>query len=226
MKRKVLNKILKNPMSITGNAEWDARLNELLYDDDIEYVKQGLGIADTFGVLEEVVSEMIIQREYGGNTIYPTKRDKWITLALLELQESNDQPFFFWEHYTELDLSQIGMTELPDSIKYLKNITYLRLNYNKLTKLPDGITKLKKLREFECMNNKLKKLPSNIGDLSNLVYLFLDNNHITSFPSSMANLADTLTTLEISGNPIDPLSQEYQDLKDMLPNTYINEYWY
>jgi Leucine-rich repeat (LRR) protein len=51
---------------------------------------------------------------------------------------------------TELDLSGLGLTELPDSIANLTALQTLDLTDNQLTRLPDSIAQLQKLRSSSC----------------------------------------------------------------------------
>jgi hypothetical protein len=69
---------------------------------------------------------------------------------------------------TELDLSGLGLTKLPDSIGQLMNLQNLDVNDNRLTMLPDNIGQLTNLYHLKLINNQLQTLPDSIGNLQNL----------------------------------------------------------
>jgi hypothetical protein len=89
-----------------------------------------------------------------------------------------------------LDLSQLGLTELPPiphncrkldcshneltSLPDLPSCTTLSCDYNKLTSLPD----LPSCRQLWCHNNGLTHLPQ----LYNCEFINCDNNNLTFFP--------------------------------------------
>ena len=79
---------------------------------------------------------------------------------------------------TELDLSndyntpdEKKLTELPDSIWKLKQLTSLKLAYNKLTTLPDSLGQLTLLTSLNLSNNQLTTLPDSLGQLTQLTGL-------------------------------------------------------
>ena len=47
---------------------------------------------------------------------------------------------------TELDLSDMGLTEIPDEIPELTNLSELNLSYNRIKVIPDSIAQLTKLK--------------------------------------------------------------------------------
>ena len=205
-------------MSITGDAEWDARLNELLYNDDIEYVKQGLEIADSLGVdvLEKAVGEMI------KSNVYHVKRDQYdiekkdrlISFALLQLQESNDQPFSFWKHFKVVVLSRMDLDYIPDGIGYLKNLELLYLDNNNLTELPDSIGNLKNLELLSLYDSNLSELPDTIGNLKNLESLDLSYNNLIELPNSIGKLTK-LERLSVEHNNLRELPDTIRKLKKL-----------
>jgi len=213
MKRKVLNKILKNPMSITGDAELDARLNELLYHDDIEYVKQGLNIADSISVdvLEKAVGEMIKSNVYHVTSTFSIrKKDNLISFALLEMQELYDQPFSFWKHVKVLDLSGIDLDYIPDGIGYLKNLELLNLDGINIKTLPNWISNLQNLRYLYLDDSDIQTLPESIGDLQNLEWLSLNRASVVKLPKSIGKLKN-LQALAL-----------YDDSLKSLPPSMVN----
>ena len=78
-----------------------------------------------------------------------------------------------------LDLSKLGLSELPSELWELTSLTMLNLNFNSLT-----------------------ILPPEIGELTNLEKLWLDYNGLTALPSEIVNLTN-LTTLDLNGNPLE-----------------------
>ena len=76
-----------------------------------------------------------------------------------------------------LDLSELELTSVPDSIANLTNLTNLWLNGNQLTSVPDSI-----------------------ANLTNLTHLWLHENQLTSLPASITSLGK-LTTVDMSSNP-------------------------
>ncbi len=73
---------------------------------------------------------------------------------------------------TKLDLRNMKLTELPESIGQLTQLTNLDLSSNQLTTLPDSLGQLTQLRELRLYGNKLTILPETLGKLSQLKVLW------------------------------------------------------
>lgn len=113
-----------------------------------------------------------------------------------------------------IDLSDLGLTEVPKEIKDLKdfvtistkdrtlgNSVQLFLGKNRITKIPPFLFNLENLTVLIMRSNKLKYVPGAIGRLKNLVELGLNGNKIRSFPSQMLELRN-LNLLSIEPNPL------------------------
>lgn len=87
-----------------------------------------------------------------------------------------------------LDLSNIELTKLPESIALLSELRMLFVNDNKLTTLPASITKLSTLEVLLLDNNKLTIFPPPITKLYQLRTLSLSGNQLTMLPESIAKL--------------------------------------
>lgn len=129
----------------------------------------------------------------------------------------------------ELDLSRLGLTELPetvcelthlqtltlgdwfgetnrihtlpDAMSQLTNLMVLDLSENQLTMLPDVITQLTNLTELNLSGNQLSILPQAISQLTHLHRLYLCSNQLSALPPTISKLSN-LWTLDISGNKL------------------------
>ena len=81
---------------------------------------------------------------------------------------------------TRLNLTELGLTELPPEIGQLQSLTALDLNDNQLTGLPREIGQLQSLTDLFLNNNQLTGLPREIGQLQSLSYLPLSGNPLGS----------------------------------------------
>lgn len=105
-----------------------------------------------------------------------------------------------------LDLSDAGISELPDEIGHLTNLGSLNLFNNRLTALPERIGKVTYLRSLNLTRNKLTALPESIGNLSNLRELDLNDNQLTALPESIGKLSN-LRSLDLRNNPLTTLPE-------------------
>ena len=96
------------------------------------------------------------------------------------------------EDIEELDISNKGLTKLPDEIQYLTNLKKLICQSNQITSL-DNLPP--NLQELYCNNNKITRL-DNLP--LNLQKLDCSRNEITS----LDNLPPNLKTLDCSINPL------------------------
>jgi Leucine-rich repeat (LRR) protein len=100
---------------------------------------------------------------------------------------------------TELDLHGMELTELPESIGQLTQLTSLNLSSNQLTTLPDSLGQLTQLTSLNLSSNKLTTLPDSLGQLTHLTELDLSSNQLTTLPDSLGQLT-WLHSLDVSNN--------------------------
>ena len=98
---------------------------------------------------------------------------------------------------TELDLSNKGITELPDEIGDMITLKTLNLSYNNITNLPSSICKLSNLEKLLLTRNKIVRLPVGMGSLKKLKILDLSYNPLVKI-SSEIGLHSKLDLLDIS----------------------------
>lgn len=130
---------------------------------------------------------------------------------------------------TELDLRDMKLTELPESIGQLKQLRKLDLGRyysknesenNQLTALPDSIGQLTQLTSLNLSGNQLTALPDSLGQLTQLTSLDLSSNQLTTLPDSLGQLTQ-LEVLQISDNTLTPFPISITYLKN-LKGLYIN----
>ena len=213
-------------MSITGDADLDAQLNALLYHDDIEYVKQGLEIADSLGVdvLDKAVGEMIaggvikVDDVDIGNRV---EQRNWF-IFLFELQKQQDKPFKFWKKFKYLDLS---FNDIEDYLPYFKNLTNLDsliLDDCYLEEFPQNFKFLKKLKGLSLARNEISEIPEWIDTFKKLEYFDLASNDIYDLPDSITKLKK-LKWISLKGNPIATSTKTMNQLRIEMPYLDI---WY
>jgi Leucine-rich repeat (LRR) protein len=115
---------------------------------------------------------------------------------------------------TELDLSRMALTELPDSLGQLTQLTELNLFSNQLTSLPDSLGQLTQLTSLNLSNNQLTTLPPSLGQLTQLQILDIHSNHFTELPKFLVNLTK-LETLYLGGNQLVKLPEWMFNLKEL-----------
>ncbi|KAJ3256932.1 hypothetical protein HK103_005050 [Boothiomyces macroporosus] len=100
-----------------------------------------------------------------------------------------------------------SLTEIPDSIGYMRNLTNLSLANNKIVALPDTLGYLEKLTELTVSNNELVYIPCSIGLLKNLTTLSLQRNRLKELPAEIGKLKK-LEMIDVSNNPLEVLPAE------------------
>ena len=113
-----------------------------------------------------------------------------------------------------LDLSDIGLADIPESVKELRYLEVLKLNENTLSVLPDFICSLKDLVHLDLGYNRLSSLPQSIGELSYLKNLNVRCNKLRSIPESIGKLA-SLCSLDISYNSLSELPETINNLPNL-----------
>jgi hypothetical protein len=131
-----------------------------------------------------------------------------IALELIHSAEAN--------HWTDLDLSDIGLSELPPELWELSDLRELYLgnspfthvdDLNHLTVLPPEIARLEQLEVLDISSNLLTNLPPEIGSLEHLEILWLPYNQLSSLPPEIAQLK-SLCILNLMGNNLRELPSE------------------
>jgi len=77
---------------------------------------------------------------------------------------------------TELNLSNMKLTELPASLGQLTQLTSLDLSNNQLTALPDSLGQLTQLMELHLFNNQLTILPEWLWQCQQWKVIYISNN--------------------------------------------------
>jgi len=119
---------------------------------------------------------------------------------------------------TGLDLRNMQLTELPESIGQLTQLTSLDLSNNQLTALPDSLGQLTQLTILNLSSNQLTALPDSLGQLTQLNWLNICNNQITVLPYSLQKLINLETLvfgMNTVGNPLKTISANLSSLKKL-----------
>jgi internalin A len=115
---------------------------------------------------------------------------------------------------TFLDLKNLGLIRVPESIGHLAQIKTLLLSGNRLTVLPDTLSKLNQLERFDADQNLLSVLPEWITAFAKLADLTLYENRLTSLPKSIGRL-ERLQILLLSFNQLTSLPQSVWQLRQL-----------
>jgi internalin A len=126
---------------------------------------------------------------------------------------------------TELDLRNMKLTELPESIGQLKQLRKLDVGgdswkdeKNQLTTLPDSLAlaQLMQLTSLDLSNNQLTTLPPSLAlaQLTQLTSLNLSSNQLTTLPPSLGQLTQ-LTELDLSRNQLTTLPDSLGQLTQL-----------
>ncbi|MEG4572029.1 COR domain-containing protein, partial [Microcoleus sp. N3A4] len=113
---------------------------------------------------------------------------------------------------TKLYLWNNQITEIPEALASLSNLTTLYLSNNQITEIPEALASLSNLTELVLSNNQITEIPEALASLSNLTKLNLWNNQITEIPEVLGKM-EKLEQLDLRGNPI-PIPPEILGEKD------------
>jgi internalin A len=115
---------------------------------------------------------------------------------------------------TTLDLSNLGLTELPESVTQLSQLQVLYINDNDLTTLPESVAQLSQLDTLYLDGNKLTVFPESLTKLSRLSRLHLNNNQLETLPESIAQLSE-LQVLYLERNKLTMLPESITQLSQL-----------
>ncbi len=114
----------------------------------------------------------------------------------------------------KLFLEKNNLIELPKSIENLRNLNELNLDKNKLTSLPNSIINLTNLEKLYIQENLLEFLPDDINNLYNLKALWLNSNELISLPKNIVYLKN-LNDLWLSHNELKSLPKNFGSLSNL-----------
>ena len=116
-----------------------------------------------------------------------------------------------------LNLSNRGLTSIPNNVFNQTNLEELNVSYNSLTgSIQSQIGQLKNLKVLNASYNKMTGVPAEIGQLKYLEVLDLSYNQLTGLPNELGNLKN-LKTLNLKGNSYS--QQDLDGIKSKLPAT-------
>ncbi|SVE04488.1 uncharacterized protein METZ01_LOCUS457342, partial [marine metagenome] len=105
------------------------------------------------------------------------------------------------DYIKELNLKNNSIENLPDSFTHMDSLLILKLHNNMLSSLPEYIGNLEYLEELFLPGNQLTSIPESMGELQNLKKLNLQKNFITTLPVTFCNLPEECT-IKIGDNCI------------------------
>jgi hypothetical protein len=113
----------------------------------------------------------------------------------------------------QLDLSNLKLEEIPESIKTIERLEELNLSNNCISDIPEFLLKIEYLKSIDLRNNRLSEFPSILLELKDLKSIKLENNFIQEFPPS-----EVLKKLNLSKEPQNELlnTEERHRQKDEL----------
>jgi internalin A len=131
-------------------------------------------------------------------------------LSLTEVPESLRQ----LRQLQSLDLSGNQLKAIPDFLGELSQLINLSLSRNQLSVLPEFVGQLRKLQSLAISNNELGRLPQSIGLLTQLQKLYCDSNKLSTLPESIDRLTN-LKFLFLDRNQLTNLPESIGYLADL-----------
>lgn len=128
---------------------------------------------------------------------------EWAASRITEAQEN---------HAIELDLSETGLSSLPETVLALKNLRYLKLANNEFEIFPSKIRNLEQLEELDLNGNLLSHIPDSIMGLHQLQRLHLNGNLFSHLPRVLCRLPK-LSQLNMADNDLAQLPEEMTRLQ-------------
>jgi internalin A len=113
-----------------------------------------------------------------------------------------------------LDLGELGLGDLPESLGRLTQLQTLSLNGNQLTALPEWLGQLTQLQGLSLHDNQLTSLPESLGKLTQLQGLSLHDNQLTVLPEWLGRLTQ-LQGLSLDGNRLTSLPESLGKLTQL-----------
>ncbi|QQS27897.1 MAG: leucine-rich repeat domain-containing protein [Sphingobacteriales bacterium] len=128
------------------------------------------------------------------------------------------------EKAESLNLSNCGLTQIPQEVFLLSHLKELKLGYwsdytqtnrNRITHLPAEIQNLENLRLLDLSCNLIEELPEEILTLKNLVTLDLSRNALKFLPEHIGKL-NRLQSLDLGFNQLTTLPASFSLLNQLV----------
>jgi len=116
-----------------------------------------------------------------------------------------DVNIFKLECLNFLDISDAGLTSMPDELGNLVNLANLILNGNSLASLPDSVSNLVKLKMLDVSKNRLSTLPD-LSGMDKLATLDLSLNKFQTFPDVGIEKCVRLSVIDLCVNDLTDIS--------------------
>ncbi|XP_078664037.1 uncharacterized protein LOC144907104 [Branchiostoma floridae x Branchiostoma belcheri] len=127
--------------------------------------------------------------------------------------QKNRQPQMVDGHI-KLDLSNQGLTSIPEEVFDITDLEVLDVSNNKLTSIPEAIGRLQKLTILYIESNQLTEVPPGVCSLSNLEVLSVGSNPIRYLPDDVRRLT-RLKTLSIRSCKFEKFPRQVLQLKTL-----------
>ena len=82
-------------------------------------------------------------------------------------------------------MDDYSSAKLKAYVKDVGGVASVDLSEKGLSRVPDAVTELTEVEELKLINNNLTELPTSINKLKNLIRLNLNGNKLTELPSSL-----------------------------------------
>lgn len=136
-----------------------------------------------------------------------------VDLSDLDLERIPDS-LWTLRRLQRLDLSENWLSEIPNTINLLAHLKELILNENQLTALPEGLKSITGLELLDLQSNGFTKMPDWIGDFEELTDLWLSNNKLEELSDALGRLGK-LTSLLAWNNKITRITESIGNLKSL-----------
>ena len=175
-------------------------INQCFHNDDIAVINELISINSLSydSPLEVGVQTWLGNRLFNWVVTFTPTGSNGIDQQLSQLPDNIGQ----LSELSSLFIEKHDLTELPDSFTMLANLKHLYISNNWLTSLPAEFGDLTNLETLDLGYNQLVSISESIGDLENIVYLFLFNNQLSSVP-------ETICDLDLDWDGISPQNYPY-----------------